>query len=135
MLSGIPSIAISHDSHAYDRDMSVAAKYASKIVKSIDKIGIRQGTLLNINVPDLPYDHIQGIRTVRQGGSVWEDSFEKRVDPFGHDYYWFSGRYSHIDTDPYSDDQALKDGFVTVTPLRYDLTDRDLLGELKDHQW
>lgn len=135
MLSGVPSIAISHDSHAFDRDMGISAKAARKIVESTFKTGLKQGTLLNVNIPDLPEGHIKGIRPVRQGGSVWEDSFEKRVDPFGHDYYWFSGRYSHVDTDPYSDDQALKDGYITVTPLRFDLTDRELLSELKDYPW
>jgi len=131
MLTGIPSIAVSHDSHSYDRDMTTAAKYARIIAAKLHASGLGKGRLLNVNVPDLPESHIKGIRTVRQGGSIWEDSFEKRVDPFGHDYYWFSGRYSHIDEDPYSDDQALKDGYVTITPLRFELTDTELMDNIQ----
>lgn len=136
MLTGIPSIAFSHDSHSYDRDMTIPARYAGIIVKALTKNNnLPKKSLYNVNIPDLPFDHIKGIKVVRQGESVWQDSFDERTDPFGQKYYWFSGNYQHIDKDPESDDEALKLGYVTLSPLKFTLTDDEEILRLKNFSW
>ncbi len=129
---GIPSIAISHASHAQDRDLSVAAECARLIARTVLKRGLPKGILLNVNVPDVPPKEIAGIAITRQGKSWWDDGFEVRSDPNGKAYYWLVGRYVW-DDDPQSDDAALRQNKISVTPLHYSLTDERQYLELQ--QW
>ncbi|GAB5466407.1 MAG: 5'/3'-nucleotidase SurE [Candidatus Kapaibacteriales bacterium] len=131
LLTGIDSIAFSYDSHSWEKDLSHAATIAKTIVEKAHKSKMDTPTLYNVNIPDLPPSNYKGIKVVRQGRSVWEDSFEERKDPWGGNYYWFSGDYRHIDHDSESDDQSLSEGYVTVTPLKMELTDFSKLEKIK----
>lgn len=127
---GIPSIAISHASHSLNADHSAAALFARRIAQVVLKRGLPKGTLLNVNVPNIPPDKISGVAVTRQGRSWWDDGFERREDPNGKDYFWLVGTYM-VDDDPMSDDDALARGMISVTPLHYHLTDESLLTELQ----
>jgi len=89
MLLGIPSIAISLASYDLGLDCSVAADYAKQAAINILKNPLPTGTLLNINVPAITKDEIKGTKITRHSNSCWDDFYEKRIDPFGIDYYWF----------------------------------------------
>jgi 5'-nucleotidase len=128
---GIPSIAISHASHAQDSDLGAATAFARRICQLVLKKGLPKGTLLNVNVPNVPASRIRGVRVTRQGKSWWDDGFEARQDPNGRNYYWLVGTYMW-DTDPEADDVALRSDMITVTPLHYVLTDDTLFRELQD---
>lgn len=79
--------------------------------------------MLNINIPALPREEIKGVKWVRQGSfHQWTDRYEHRVSPFGVDYYWIDGTESQIppaETDSF----AMQEGYISVTPLSFDLTD------------
>lgn len=132
MLSGIKSIAISLDSHDYNTDMFPAAEYSYQIVKQLIDIDLPTNSIINVNIPNLPLEKIKGVRLTEQNSSIWQDSYQLRTDPFGREYYWFSGEYEIDNHNPKADDVALKQGFVSVTPIKYELTDFKTLEILKD---
>ena len=88
------------------------------------------GIVLNLNYPDAPGQTPPRMEFTRQGKSYYETSLVERSDPHGNDYYWFTGRMMP-DTDPASDDGCLAKGCVSVTPLRFDLTDEETLDNIK----
>ncbi len=131
---GIPSIALSLTTFS-KVDFIDASKVASKIVKQIwdnDDIKIHEGTLLNINIPNVPPDEIKGVKITKQGKSYWEDAFEVRADPNGRDYYWLTGKMVYKDESTEFDIAAVKDNYVSITPLHYDLTDYSTYEEIKN---
>ena len=131
MLLKIPSIAISLASYDLNADCSVAADYAKLIAKKLLGQQLPKGTLLNVNVPALEKEKIKGIKITRHSNSYWDDFYEKRVDPFGRDYYWFSGKYKINDDTNEADDVAIKEGYVSVTPIHFDFTNYDELDNIK----
>ncbi len=132
MLAEIPSMAISVGSHDVDYDCETAAEYALELAQKMLKLNIPKGTLFNVNVPAVEKDKIKGIRYTEQSPAIWQDSYEKRKDPFGREYYWFSGRYEENLQNTDTDDYALFNNYVSVTPIKMDFTDKVFLSELKN---
>jgi 5'-nucleotidase len=127
---GIPSIAVSLTTHD-QADFSYAAKFAARLAARVVAEGLPQGTLLNVNVPAVPEEKIPGVRITRQGNSSWEDTFDVRRDPAGREYFWLTGSMAIKDTDPETDQIAVRDNFISVTPIHYELTDLVLLERMK----
>lgn len=127
----IPSIAISLTSHTAT-DFTFAAKVAKMIAQEIAGKDLPLGTLLNVNVPDIPEDKIAGILLTRQGKSKWDDIYEQRKDPYGRDYYWLTGNLMEVDTEIETDQAAIKKHYVSVTPIHFDLTDYKTFDMMKD---
>jgi len=120
---GIPSIAVSLTTYA-EAEFSFAAKIARRLALMVVERGLPEGTLLNVNVPPVPEHEIRGVKITKQGQSTWDDTFDVRRDPANREYFWLKGRLNVIDTDPETDQVAVQDRFVSVTPIHYDLTDR-----------
>jgi 5'-nucleotidase len=133
MLLGIPSIAISLASYDIMSKCDAAAEYSKIIAKKIlDNNPLPNGTLLNVNVPALAIEDIKGIKITRHSNSYWDDYYEKRTDPFGRDYYWFSGIYKIANDGNDSDDVAIAEGYVSVTPIHFNFTNNQVLKELNN---
>lgn len=130
-LMGVNSIAISHQSHDHDSDISAAGNIARKIASYTLQNNWTEKVLLNINIPDVPPNSIQGVKVTRLCNSEWLDRFEKRLDPWGNSYYWFSGEYKINEDDPNCDDNAVNDGFISITPLDINFTKSALIDSLK----
>lgn len=126
----VPSMAISVTSHSVN-DFSFAAKVAQKLALKIIEHGLPNGTMLNVNVPNLPEALISGIKITKQGKSKWDDVYEKRVDPYGRNYYWLTGNLIELDNSPEFDQIAIKNNFVSVTPIHFDLTDYEMLEKME----
>ena len=126
----VPSIAISVTNHRV-KDFSYAAEIAKMLALKINEHGLALGTLLNVNVPDVPEDEIKGILVTKQGKSKWDDIYEKRVDPYGRDYYWLTGSMMEVDKELEFDQVAIKNNFIAVTPIHFDLTDYETYDKLK----
>jgi len=127
---GIPSVAVSLTTYG-EADFSVAAKFAARLVQLVVERGLPPGTLLNVNVPHLPLENIRGVKVTTQGRSSWEDTFDVRCDPAGREYFWLTGHMNVTDTDPDTDQVAIGEGYISVTPIHYDLTDREQLARMK----
>ncbi|MBC8346004.1 MAG: 5'/3'-nucleotidase SurE [Candidatus Marinimicrobia bacterium] len=128
---GIPSIAISLDS-IRGGDWTGAKIVAKKIVKAVMENNLPHGTLLNVNVPNLPEAEIKGYQVTYQGSIYFKDRFEKREDPRGRLYYWMTGKLINPDTNIQSDGVAIKEGYVSITPLHPQLTHFDYVDKLTD---
>jgi 5'-nucleotidase len=127
----VPAIAISVNSHTPNH-YEYAAKLAAKLVKLVSEKKLRNGTLLNVNVPDLPEEEIAGVLLTKQGKTRWDDFYEKRVDPYGIDYYWLTGKMDFKDDDNDRDVVAMDNGYASVTPIHFDLTDYKMFETMKN---
>lgn len=127
----IPAIAVSVASHT-PKHFDYAAKFSCELVKNVIAKGIPNGTLLNVNVPDLPEEEIAGVLITQQGKSKWDDVYEERIDPYGHKYYWLTGKLIETDNNLEKDHFALINKYVSVTPIHFDLTDYKTFNELKN---
>ena len=127
----IPSIAFSITSHENPM-YEIAADFAAKLVSLVLEKGLPEGTLLNVNVPNLPQKKIKGLKVTRQGESRFDEIFQKRTDPRNDTYFWMDGVYLKTEDDDSADDVAIDQGYISITPINYDLTNYNFLKELKD---
>jgi 5'-nucleotidase len=127
----VPAIAVSVASHNA-KHFEFAAKFSSQLSQLVVKNGLPNGTLLNVNVPDLPENEIAGVLITYQGKSKWDDVYEERIDPYGNKYYWLTGKLLETDKDLKQDHFALKNNYVSVTPIHFDLTDYKTFDALQN---
>ena len=132
---GIPSIAVSiamdgenTGSIYYD----TAAQIAVKIAKMVIEKGLPKGKLLNINVPSLPISEIKGIEITRHCHATYDIEIHNRKDPRGKDYYWLGGIFLDKGDNSKTDLEALSQKKVSITPLRLDLTDYEMMDEVSE---
>lgn len=128
-MAGIPAMAVSIMAPG-DRHVDAVAKFAESLAPQVMGWGLPRGTFLNINFPDLPVDQIRGVRWSRQGTGVFAQHFEKRMDPRDQTYYWqgCDGQAAYLESD--IDGAALVDRYISITPIKCDMTDYDSLREL-----
>jgi 5'/3'-nucleotidase len=131
---GIPAVACSYCRWS-GGDFNTSARIVRTVVLDVLKSGITPGVLLNVNVPDIPYDELRGIMITRQARSKWEESFTERKDPFDIPYYWLSGTFVNLDEGENTDLYAVENGYVSVTPVHHDLTAHAELEELRGRSW
>ncbi len=127
----VPSMAISVTNHTADK-FDFAGKIAKLLAKEIDWKELPKGTLLNVNVPDTPESEIKGITLTKQGKSKWDDVYEQRTDPYGRSYYWLTGNLVEVDTEIETDQAAIKQNYVSVTPIHFDLTDYETFKKMQN---
>lgn len=130
-LDGIPSIGFSLTDFSVDADFSYAEKIVQLLTKKVLLEGLKKGTCLNVNIPNVNESQIKGIKVCKQGKAYWEDTFEKRKDPLGKDYYWLTGSFTSQDKDEETDVNFLKNNYVTVVPSQYDMTCLESVNKLK----
>jgi len=119
----ILSIAVSVDS-LKDTDFTFAAKFTKKLVNLLlSASSLPPRTLLNVNIPDVSENQIKGIKLTHQSDVRYRDIFIKRVDPRGRDYYWMDGEFEQVSNDEDSDYIAVKNNFISITPIQHDMTD------------
>jgi 5'-nucleotidase len=129
---GIRGLALSLNSYSPNADFAAAARLARETLARLrDWAGWHNGVCLNVNLPALPPDRVKGLKFTRQDVGPLVEHFERRVDPREHVYYWLAEINERRDPDPETDYGALAAGFVSVTPLRHDLTDYRCLEALK----
>lgn len=129
-IMGIPSIAFSIATFKKP-DFSVSAEFARSLARTVLEKGLSEGTLLNVNFPNLPREQIKGVMITRQGKGRYEEYFEKRVDPMNRSYYWLAGKKLFLDREEDIDEVAVKNNYISITPLQLDLTDKQMIPRLK----
>lgn len=132
LLFGIKSMAISLADFRADADCSVAAKYGKIIANKMFNMELPEGVLLNVNVPKCNESDIRGIKITDYSNSVWIDKYEKRIDPFGREYYWFAGEYKINDSRHNADDIAVHNHYVSITPIKREFTNSQLVVEFEN---
>jgi 5'-nucleotidase len=134
---GLPAIAVSlYLKNDVETNYDRAATYAVRTIDLILKAGLKAGQVATMNVPALqPGEEPAGVRVVRQCTRPWVDTYERRQDPKGRDYFWNSSVFRLGETEEDTDVAALRDRYITVTPLQFDLTDHALLREWQGRGW
>lgn len=128
---GIPSLAVSQ-LEAGDVDLRKSAKFVRRFIEGVPELLTTKGLLLNMNIPKPPRGGLRSFRMTRLGHRTYTNVISEKLDPRGRTYYWIAGTPTwHADVD--TDYAAIKDGAVSVTPLRMDYTHYELLEQMK--QW
>jgi 5'/3'-nucleotidase len=129
------AIAVSLEYDQKIHDFPTAARYARQVVEQIMATKPAEGSLFNVNIPVLERGPIKGVKVLPQNVSPYTEKFDRRVNPRGRTYFWASPEFLCPDPHPGSDVEALNDGYITVTPLKFDLTDHARLAEMQKRRW
>ncbi len=134
VIAGVKGIAVSLDSPEGFKgslDYSTAAIVGRRVAEQVLADGLPEGVVLNVNVPYLKEQELKGYMITRQGLRVYRDALDQRVDPRGKPYYWIGGEYPTGVNEPGTDVGALKEGYVSITPLQLDLTNYKAMDMLR----
>ena len=140
VLEGIPSVAFSLASFSHF-EFQPAADFALKLLQKLSGVDYPNAPLLSVNVPPISAEDIVGVVVTRQGLRRYIEKFAKRFDPRGKSYYWLEGEIiedieqpEDINLPPHilTDVQAIRDRYITITPLQYNLTDAAIVKHLYD---
>ncbi len=129
---GLPAIAVSLVGHE-GRHYASAVEIAVRLVKQLQRHPLPQDTILNVNVPDLPFEEIAGIQATRLGHRHKAEPVIREQDPRGRDIYWVGPAGAEQDAGAGTDFHALRHGCVSITPLQVDLTRHESVAPLG--QW
>ncbi len=122
-IEGIPSIGFSYSDYSANADFTPLHKHVMTIAKQVLKNGLPKGSLLNVNFPYVSAaSEIKGIKVCRQAVAKWEEKFDERLDPHKRKYYWLTGEFALNDQGEDTDEWALRNGYVSVVPVQFDLT-------------
>jgi 5'-nucleotidase len=130
----ITSIAISLELSEHF-DFPYAAKQAMRVIEKILAYEPPNGSLFNVNLPAHSRGEPKGVRVVPMGLGRYGEGFERRQDPRGRTYYWLTYNPPLNLRGPETDVSSLCEGYITVTPLHFDLTRHDLIGDLSRWKW
>jgi len=122
-IEGIPSVGFSLLDYSMEADFSAAQKIVQQIVTPLLQQKQTEHLLLNVNIPSVPYELIEGIKVCRQAYAKYREEFDERRDPHGRKYYWLTGEFLNMDSGQDTDVHALKNNFVSVVPISIDFTD------------
>jgi 5'-nucleotidase len=129
-LLGIPSFAVSLAARENFR-FAEAAEVAFRAAVRIFEQGLPAGTLLNINVPNIPLDEMRGTRITRLGKRIYHQMTVERIDPRGKKYYWIGGGEPDWEREEGTDLDAVDRKVVSITPLHLDFTDYSSFDRLR----
>ena len=128
---GLPAVAISLASND-PQHFETAAEVATTLLQKIVQNPLPKDTLLNVNVPDIAVSELKGYQSTRLGQRHKAEPVVKSFDPRGRDIYWVGPPGSEQDAGPGTDFFAIKNGYVSVTPLQLDLTRYDRMNEIEN---
>jgi 5'-nucleotidase len=128
---GLPAIAVSMNSHD-PQHVETGAQVALELVQRLERAPLTESIILNVNVPDLPYEALKGVRSTRLGHRHKAEPVVKAKDPRGKTIYWVGPAGAEQDAGPGTDFHAVREGYVSITPLQVDLTRHSALDLVKD---
>jgi 5'-nucleotidase len=126
---GLPAIAMSMNSHSPEY-YATGARVAAELVARLQKTPLAADSIINVNVPDLPYEALKGYRVTRLGHRHKAEPVVRSIDPRGRTIYWVGPAGAEQDAGPGTDFHAVREGYVSVTPLQVDLTRHSSLEEI-----
>jgi 5'-nucleotidase len=130
-LLGIPSLAVSLLGDG-EFQFATAAEFAVRLARLIGEKGLPKETLLNMNVPNLPLPAVRGVKITRLGKRIYVNNIVAKTDPRGRAYYWIGANDTAWEDRKDTDDLAVRDGMVSVTPIHLDLTNHTILDRLRE---
>lgn len=122
---GIPAIALSCASFS-PKHMDTAARIAPIIIELLKRHPLPFGAYYNVNVPDLPFEQLKGLKQTALGVVEYAETYERRTDTIGRDYYWAPREKLSLTDGRDTDERWIKEGWVTITPLTYNNSLNDM---------
>lgn len=130
-IESIPSIGFSLLDYSIEANFEGARKYARILVQETLKKPLDKHMILNVNFPAVDASLIKGLRICRQAYAKYEEDFVERNDPTGRKYFWLTGEFVNFDKGKDTDVWALKNNYVSVVPVQFDLTNYVLKEKLE----
>ena len=121
-IEGVPAIGFSLLDYSWNADFSQSKDYIRKITLNALNNGIPKGVVLNVNIPAVKKPDIKGVKICRQAKAYWVEEFDKRKNPLGQEYYWLTGKFVNKDQGEDTDEWALKNNYISIVPVEFDLT-------------
>ncbi len=125
-----PAVAMSICSH-HPKNYEPSMKMAQKVVQTVFEKGLEPGVMLNVNLPDIPAEEIQGVRVTKIGRVSYKEGFKHGISNSGNKFYWYNGEPIKLEQDEDSDIQAIRDKYISISPLRFDITDYASIDDVK----
>jgi len=131
LTAGIPSVAISYGSFDLEH-LESHGEHLKRLISGITSVGqFPPDTLLNINLPAIPGDEVKGVKVTSLGSRVFHEEIARMKDPWGREIYWIGGGHVTWSGGAESDFRAVRDGYISVTPLHVDMTNYNLLEAVR----
>ena len=130
-VEGLQAIGFSLLDFSWDADFSQGKSFIQKIVRTTLENPLPKGVVLNVNIPKLKANEIKGIKVCRQANAKWEENFDERINPHGKKYFWLTGYFNNMDDGDDADETALANGFISVVPVKFDLTAHEYIPALE----
>ena len=121
-IEGVPAIGFSLLDYSWNADFSHSKDLIRKITLNALNNGIPKGVVLNVNIPAVKKSDIKGVKICRQAKAYWVEEFDKRKNPLGQEYYWLTGKFVNKDQGEDTDEWALKNNYISIVPVEFDLT-------------
>ena len=121
-IEGVPAIGFSLLDYSWNADFSQTKDFIRKITLNALNNGIPKGVVLNVNIPAVKKSDIKGVKICRQAKAYWVEEFDKRKNPLGQEYYWLTGKFVNKDQGEDTDEWALKNNYISIVPVEFDLT-------------
>ncbi len=121
-IEGVPAIGFSLLDYSWNADFSHSKDFIRKITLNALNNGIPKGVVLNVNIPAVKKSDIKGVKICRQAKAYWVEEFDKRKNPLGQEYYWLTGKFVNKDQGEDTDEWALKNNYISIVPVEFDLT-------------
>lgn len=128
---GLPAMAVSITAFEPE-NLKTAGRAVVTLLNKLQNDPLPQDIILNVNVPDLPWDEVKGFQSTRLGHRHKAEPVHKTTDPRGRVIYWVGPAGPEQDAGPGTDFNAVREGFISVTPMQVDLTRHDALDNMSD---
>lgn len=129
-IEGIHAIGFSLSDYNWNADFETFKPFVKKIALEVLQNGLPEGVVLNVNFPKATPETVKGIKICRQAKAMWVEKFDKRQTPMGKDYYWLTGEFVNQDKGEDTDEWALKNNYISIVPVQFDLTAHHAIQQL-----
>jgi 5'-nucleotidase len=129
-MDGIPAVGFSLLDYSHTASFDGAAFYARRIIRNVLENSLPEGVCLNVNIPVAARNQIKGIKVCRQARGRWDEAFDQRIDPYNRHYYWLTGVFMDGDTAEDTDSWALANNYISVVPVKFDLTAHEAIENI-----
>lgn len=134
-MAGVPSIGFSLLNYSVEADFNPSRKFVGGIIANVLQDGLPEGICLNVNIPSVPEEQINGIRVCRQAAGTWLEDFDIRHDPGGRPYYWLKGVFARTGNGNDTDEWALDHKYVSMVPVHFDFTAHHSIETLREREF
>lgn len=131
LAAGIPSVAVSYGSFDLEHLDSYRSRLQDLLADVVAVSDFPKETLLNVNLPAITAAQVKGVKVTHLGSRVFHEEIARMKDPWGRDIFWIGGGHVTWSGGADSDFQAVRDGYISVTPLHVDMTNYRLLDDVR----